>query len=459
MENQETILWSQHHKLFFIMIQNKMLGGANMYFYSSKSSVKIIATFAILLILVLIAIGLILFFPTKGQPEKDEKPVFYAEKSDAHEIKPPIALSDYYLTKKTNLINSYYIDNDLVLWGRGFNDHGQLGMGEISEDSMEASVRIAENVVSVDCSNAYSFCIYLTADGNLYGVGENPWGIFTPEVSSPDTFQSYDDITSPVLLMENVSYARAAQEAVVLLKNDGSVWWWGRFAGSYLSSETNREHSSDLCCSTPEKVLEDCVYVTAGNDIAAAITADGDLYTWGLNVFGQCGYPVTSDDYVREPQKVLENVHMVWPEKIEYSSTFDSFSSSGNNLASYPYNTFVQLQNSTILAAGLGLEGKEKKTAISGDLSAEGSYFYSDTFLPIRLKEDSYKDTQDVLDQLKPGMALEEVTRYLCDNGIQYDYSFDYNNGEYISNFEELILRHIDYRLYFNKNNEFVEVK
>ena len=257
--------------------------------------------------------------------------------------------------------------------------------------------------------------------------------------------------------MEDVSYARATQEAVVLLKKDGSVWWWGRFAGTYRSSDTNHGHPLSMYSGTPQKALEDCVYVTAGYGTAAAITADGDLYTWGLNVFGQCGCPVTSDDYVREPQKVLENVHMVWPEKIEYSSTFESFSSSGDALSSYPYNTFVQLQNGDILAAGLGLGEQEKATAVSGDLPAEGTYFYSDTFLPIRLKEDSYEDMQDVLDQLKPGTALEEVKRYLCANGIQYDYSFDYDNGEYTMDETRLILQNGNDTLYFDENNELTE--
>lgn len=424
---------------------------------SSRSTVRIIAACAVLFLFALTVIGLILLFPAKNQDKEAQTPVFYAKEADAPKIKDPLSLSDYYFTKKTNLTNSYYIDDDLVLWGQGSNDHGQLGTGEISEESAKDSVRIAENVVSVDCSNAYSFCIYLTSDGDLYGVGENLWGILTPDDSSHDSSQNYDDVASPVLLMEDVSYARATQEAVVLLKKDGSVWWWGRFAGTYRSSDTNHGHPLSMYSGTPQKALEDCVYVTAGYGTAAAITADGDLYTWGLNVFGQCGCPVTSDDYVRKPQKVLENVHMVWPEKIEYSSTFESFSSSGDALSSYPYNTFVQLQNGDILAAGLGLGEQEKATAVSGDLPAEGTYFYSDTFLPIRLKEDSYEDMQDVLDQLKPGTALEEVKRYLCANGIQYDYSFDYDNGEYTMDETRLILQNGNDTLYFDENNELME--
>ena len=64
---------------------------------------------------------------------------------------------------------------------------------------------------------------------------------------------------------------------------------------------------------------------------------------------------------------------------------------------------------------------------------------------------------QDVLDQLKPGTALEEVKRYLCANGIQYDYSFDYDNGEYTMDETRLILQNGNDTLYFDENNELTE--
>lgn len=39
----------------------------------------------------------------------------------------------------------------------------------------------------------------------------------------------------------------------------------------------------------PHKVLENCVYVDISAWNGAAITETGDLYMWGLNIFGQCG--------------------------------------------------------------------------------------------------------------------------------------------------------------------------
>lgn len=58
----------------------------------------------------------------------------------------------------------------------------------------------------------------------------------------------------------------------------------------------------------PHKVLENCVYVDISAWNGAAITENGDLYMWGLNIFGQCGVAKSENvhDFVWAPEKVLE---------------------------------------------------------------------------------------------------------------------------------------------------------
>ena len=69
--------------------------------------------------------------------------------------------------------NRFYIDSGSVLWGYGSNDYGQLGNGQRDELGVFYSepIRIASDVVSVDMSMNGYFCIYLTSDGKLYGMG------------------------------------------------------------------------------------------------------------------------------------------------------------------------------------------------------------------------------------------------------------------------------------------------
>ena len=84
-------------------------------------------------------------------------------------------MEDFHIKNRVSGKNRYYIDENLVLWGYGFNDYGQLGIGTV--DSLDTfykePIRIAENVVSVDASINGYFCIYLTEEGNLYGMASS----------------------------------------------------------------------------------------------------------------------------------------------------------------------------------------------------------------------------------------------------------------------------------------------
>lgn len=131
-------------------------------------------------------------------------------------------------------------------------------------------------------------------------MGSNMFGLLGQDddetndyaMDSPDL-----KVTQPVLLMEDIAYARAGRESIAALKKDGSVWWWGQYMSTYGTN-----------LSDPRKMLK---------------TA---------------------------PCKVLENVRMVWPEKIEENSNLMEIPKQMSYETVYLFNTFVQLQDGTILA-------------------------------------------------------------------------------------------------------------
>ena len=155
-----------------------------------------------------------------------EFPVYYVENMDGlHLDDTDFDITNYYFRNEYEY-NHYYIDNDNVLWGVGDNSEGQLGIGNRS--SYEGTPqKMAENVIHVD--GAAFFVIYLTENGELYGAGANQNGLMGLENPYGKEWIYYDDIVaaSPVLLMSDVKYARASQSGIVVLKDDGSVWWWG----------------------------------------------------------------------------------------------------------------------------------------------------------------------------------------------------------------------------------------
>ena len=390
--------------------------------------------------------------------------VFRVDDISATKLRDEFDIEDYYIKNKVIVDNRYYIDEDHVLWGYGRNVYGQLGIGKADELGIiyTEPIKIAENVVSVDCSVNGYFCIYLTADGQLYGIGSNMLGLLGQEYTEAYTVEEYGKVTTPVLLMENVSYARAGREAIVALDKAGSVWWWGQYRATYSTQNNydalllywqateDESNPMKMFYIHPTKILEHCIYATTGDWSGAAIGQNGELYTWGLNIFGECGTEVTGDDYLRTPTKVLDHVRMVWPEKISFDSTEDDLLEIGRYDTTYHFNMFVQLQDGTMMAAGANLGDKEKTIAITGDLPEPSTSVYSDTFVPIAVEEFSEVEIRKKLQQLTWGMSMEETEDILTQAMIQYYRYFpseteDDGNGY-------IVVENSRYSLYFDED-------
>ncbi len=432
-------------------------------------------TICLLIIFMIVGVLFLLARIVPRAISRAKLPVFFTYSLELTETAKDFSISDYYITNKVTGLNRYYIDEELNLWGYGTNEHGQLGNGGISELGVftDTPYKIASDVVSVDCSINGYFCIYLTADGELYGMGSNMLGLLGQDYDETNYYamNSRDSkVTYPVLLMEGVAYARAGRESIVALKKDGSVWWWGQYMSTYgtnvsdsRDSEKTIEDESNprkMLKTSPCKMLENCVYVTTGDWTGAALSENGDLYTWGLNIFGQCGTKVTGDDYIRTPCKVLENVRMVWSEKIEGNSILQEIPEQMSYGTDYLFNTFVQLKDGTILAAGRGIGEERKNIALTGDLKVKTTYIYSDTFVPVRIKIYSDEEIQKLIGRLEIGTNREEVEKYLSANGIQYLYTSNYDEDTTQYTFNPVELRDLDqkYIFYFDAENKLTEV-
>lgn len=267
-----------------------------------------------------------------------ETPVFDVDSVEELELLRGFHLEDYYITNRTAGGNRFYIDSGSVLWGYGSNDYGQLGNGQRDE-----------------------------------------LGVFY----------------SPVLIEENVAYARTGGKCIVYLKNDGSVWWQGRYEDiSYSGIVVEQreeglqtEESWRMRAVSPQKLLDNCIYVTTSGENGAAISVNGELYTWGWNIMGQCGTAVSDDLFVREPVKVLDNVQMVWTGSLSFNSPEQEIPEIWHYNALYRFTVFARLKDGTFMAAGEGAGDKEIRNLIGGgDLSSEVIYRYSDTFVPIQIE-------------------------------------------------------------------------
>lgn len=364
-------------------------------------------------------------------------------------------LDHYYIRNETNGGSYYYIDDDNVLWGYGNNTYGQLGNGQqyTPKNGYDSSwedepQRIAENVIHVNFGNY--FVIYLTESGDLFGVGSNLNGIMGMEASDDLNYVPYPELTvavEPVLLMQNVTYARCGMRSVAILKNDGSVWWLGEIQTT--SSKTGND-TTGMSYSVPTKILDNAVYVTCGNFSAGAVKEDGSLWTWGNNTFGSCGTNSGDKDFIENPVMVAEQVKMIWFDEVRFDTSITVIKEFVGNVyeRQYPYVTFIEKTDGTLAACGYKVAGVETKSQIYplyGDLMTPVAVSYSDIFQPITLSE-ADRAPQLKFSACEYGWSPEDLVQFLEDNDIAYQRTdmgrenavyFDINQPDILIGFDE----------------------
>lgn len=277
-----------------------------------------------------------------------------------------VDLTTLYRKQVKGFSNEYYIDDNGVLWGLGYNDYGQLGNGK-QDSGSEEPVKIAENVIHVDYSE-YGFMAYLTSDGNLYGVGNAYSGIFPDVYTFCDeggmNVGKYIGVTSPHFIASDVSYASCGQNDIAYIDNDGELWNLGVLW--YLDKDNYFYHSE------PVKVLDNVTYVSGNWYNYVALDRDGSVYTWGSNFYGNCGISGTS--VVSTPTKVIDDCIMVW-------TGSDDLSKLGLNKEYSKANTFVQKKDGTLWVCGADAGEDERQLPYRND--KEVKLKWSDEFVMI----------------------------------------------------------------------------
>lgn len=312
--------------------------------------------------LILIVVGLVIFYSLNDNSDTQEK-MDMVDKQNIEdtelgvdleadvEFNVEISLEDEYAMNVGNFSNLYYIDENGTLWGSGDNNYGQLGQGTKDYDYHVEMVKMAEDVIHVDYSQE-GFVIWITKNHELYGVGNAGCGALQQlEEFSNETYVNAEKyaISTPVLLRTEVAYASCGRSDVVCIDQDQSVWTWGTVcfqgAGYYY-------------CKLPVKIMDEAVYVTGGMYNHAALQEDGSLWTWGYNYTGNCG--IANQANVREPQKVNDHVVMVWTGQKEKNvncfdiTEFEGYSERGLE------NTIIKKDNGEYYICGANVGEVEK---------------------------------------------------------------------------------------------------
>jgi hypothetical protein len=190
---------------------------------------------------------------------------------DRDERKTPTQVASDVVAVTAGYENSLFVKRDGTLWAMGNNADGQLGQGDTTE--RDAPVQVTSDVVAVAGGGGQS--LFVKRDGTLWGMGSNGNGQLG---LGNDTQNNW-----PTQVASDVVAVAAGKEHSLFVKRDGTLWAMGNNADGQLGlgDKTDRD--------TPTQVTSDVVAVTAGFDHSLFVKRDGTLWAMGFNIDGQLG--------------------------------------------------------------------------------------------------------------------------------------------------------------------------
>lgn len=173
------------------------------------------------------------------------------------------------------------IKTDGTLWCWGRNNFGQLGDNSsftVNKSSPVQTVSGGNNWKSV--SAGYRHVCAIKTDGTLWLWGSNGYG----QLGDNTTI----DRSSPVQTVTggtNWKQAVCGRSMTGAIKNDGTLWLWGRNSDGNLGDNTTANKSSPIQTVSAGNNWKSF----AGGSHSLGLKIDGTIWSWGLASDGQLG--------------------------------------------------------------------------------------------------------------------------------------------------------------------------
>jgi len=302
------------------------------------------------------------------------------------------------------------VKKDGALWAWGWNEYGQLGRGNdhdgclydnFNEEYCPDPVQVGSNENWASVTAGYAHTVALTMDGALWAWGENSYGQLGVglDLDGCDAVNDYNMLYCPPMQIgsDNEWKTVAAGDShTVALKNDGTLWAWGRNEYGQLGIDANLAqddcrddlygNNGNMSCYVPLQVGSDAGWedITAGYGHTLAVKTNGALWAWGWNEFGQLGVGMDAggceiiadwgDDYLYCPP-------IPFPVQVGADNEWKS-------VAAGDSHTMALKKDGTLWAWGanwygqLGIETSDPVNCINNDYGDENCY------VPVQVNQD-----------------------------------------------------------------------
>ena len=298
--------------------------------------------------------------------------------------------------------HSLALKSDGTVWAWGYNNYGQLGNNTIVDSHVPIAVPGLTAVVAI--STSFSHNLALKSDGTVWAWGWNGNG----ELGNNTIVDSHVPIAVPGLA--NMVAVAAGYAHSLTLRSDGSVWSFGLNNLGQLGNNTTVDAHAPIQVA----YIMSAVAISAGLAHSVALRGDGIVLDWGYNGYGQLGNNTTVDSHVKIDVAALSGVTA-----ISADGGYDTMARTADGtLWAWGYNGYGQLGNNSTVDAHLpvavaGLAAVTQASAgiyhslavkADGSLAAFGYNGYG------QLGTNTIVDAHSAVTPTGPGLAAQSAT-------------------------------------------------
>jgi alpha-tubulin suppressor-like RCC1 family protein len=170
------------------------------------------------------------------------------------------------------------IKSDSTLWTWGRNNYGQLGHGDLLDDSIPEQVPISP-VAAVSCGYAHTLIL---KNGIVSACGLGLFGRLGDGITSNHNRTTPTQVTG---LIVPITAIAAGDAHSLALAADSTVYAWGNGVNGELGDGASMTSATPVHITT----LTGVIAIAAGNGSSFALKADGTVWAWGANTYYQLG--------------------------------------------------------------------------------------------------------------------------------------------------------------------------
>ena len=180
--------------------------------------------------------------------------------------------------------HTFILKKDGTIWSCGYNGSGQLGLVDTANKSTftQVTTNVNNDVKQIACGQNNTFI--LNNDGSLWGCGYNNYG----QLGLGTTNINYNTFTQVTTNINNdVKQIACGSSHTVILKNDGSIWSCGGNGNGQLGISGAGDKKTFTQVIT--NINNDVKLIACGGSHTFILKTNDSVWACGYNYHGQLG--------------------------------------------------------------------------------------------------------------------------------------------------------------------------